>query len=76
MARELGMNPNKFGELDNADQESWKQPLPAFIEHLYRKRFNKDRPGVVLSIEERARIEEQKKAAKREAKRQRRGGAT
>ena len=72
MARELGMNPNKFGKLDNADQEPWKLPLPAFIEHLYRKRFNKDRPDVVLSIEERARLEEQKKAAKREAKRQRR----
>ena len=76
MARELGMNPNKFGQLDNADQEPWKLPLPAFIEHLYRKRFNKDRPDVVLSIEERARLEEQKKAAKREAKRQRRDGVT
>ena len=71
MARELGMNPNKFGKLD-ADQEPWKQPLPAFIETLYRKRFNKDRPDVVLSIEERARLEEQKKTARREAKRQRR----
>ena len=72
MARELGMNPNKFGKLDNADQEPWKLPLPAFIENLYRKRFNKDRPDVVLSIEERARLEEQKKAARREAQRQRR----
>ena len=76
MARELGMNPTKFGKLDNADQEPWTQPLPAFIESLYRKRFNKDRPDVVLSIEERARLEEQKKAAKREAKRQRRDGVT
>ena len=76
MARELGLNPNKFGKLDNADQEPWKRPLPAFIEHLYGKRFNKDRPDVVLSIEERARLEEQKKAAKREAKRQRRDGVT
>ena len=49
-----------------------KQPLPAFIETLYRKRFNKDRPDIVLSIEERARLEEQKKAGRREAKRQRR----
>ena len=72
MARELGMNPNKLGKLDNADQEPWKQPLPAFIENLYQKRFNKDRPDVVLSIEERARLEEQKKAARREAQRQRR----
>ena len=70
------MNPNKFGKLDNADQEPWKLPLPAFIEHLYRRRFNKDRPDIVLSVEERARLEEQKKAAKREAKRQRRDGVT
>ena len=76
MARELGMNPNKLGKLDNADQEPWKLPLPAFIEHLYQKRFSKDRPDVVLSIEERARLGEQKKAAKREAKRQRRDGVT
>ena len=50
--------------------------MPAFIERLYLRRFKKDRPDVVLSIEERARLEEQKKAAKREAKRQRRDGVT
>ena len=72
MARELGMNPKKLGKLDNADQEPWKLPLSAFIENLYRKRFKKDRPDVVLSIEERARLEEQKKEARRQAKRQRR----
>ena len=31
MARDLGMNPKKLGKLDNADQEPWKLPLPAFI---------------------------------------------
>jgi len=72
MARELGMNPRKLGKLDNADQEPWKLPLPAFIESLYRKRFGKDRPDVVHSIEERARHLEQKKAARREARRLRR----
>jgi hypothetical protein len=36
MARELGMNPKKLGKLDNADQEPWKLPLPAFIESLTR----------------------------------------
>jgi len=30
MARELGMNPKKFGGLANHDQESWKSPLPQF----------------------------------------------
>jgi hypothetical protein len=72
MARELGMNPKKLGKLDNADQEPWKLPLPAFIEDLYWRRFGKDRPDVVVSIEERVRLEQQKKAALREARRLRR----
>ncbi len=67
MAREIGLNPAKLEKIDNHDQEPWKLPLPLFIEHLYRKRFGKDRPDVVMSVEERVRIEE-KKAAKREAK--------
>jgi hypothetical protein len=33
-------------------------PLPAFIEQLYRKRFDKDRTDVVLSRRPRARKEE------------------
>ncbi len=69
MARELGMNPAKLGKLDNHDQEPWKLPLPQFIEHLYEKRFGKSRPDVVLSIEDRARWQEKKKGARREAKR-------
>src|ERR1700704_6292391 len=68
MARELGMNPKKLGKLDNHDQEPWKMPLPAFIESLYRKRFGKDRPDVVHSIEERTRLLEQKKAVRRETR--------
>ena len=71
MARELGMNPKKLGKLDNAEQEPWKLPLPTFIEHLYWKRFRRNRPDVVLSIKERARLDEQKKAARRQAKRKR-----
>jgi hypothetical protein len=54
MARELGLNPKKLGKIDNHRQEPWKMPLPAFIEHLYRKRFGKDRPGAVRPVEERA----------------------
>ena len=68
MARELGMNPAKLGKLDNHDQEPWKVPLPAFIEQLYEKRFGRARPEVVMSIEERSRVHDQKKAAKRAAK--------
>ena len=52
MARELGLNPKKFGKLANHKQEPWKMPLPQYIEHLYRKHFKKDRPENVISIEE------------------------
>jgi hypothetical protein len=72
MARELGMNPGKLGKIDNHDQEPWKMPLGEFIEHLYEERFGKERPDVVLTIEEVARREAEKKARKREAKLQRR----
>ena len=62
------MNPKRLGKIDNANQEPWKLPLPEFIQELYRKRFGKDRPDVVMTIEQRARADEQKKAARREAK--------
>lgn len=67
MARELGMNPRKLGKLDNRDQEPWKMPLGQYIEHLYFKRFGKERPDVVLSIEEKIRRDGEKKAPGREA---------
>ncbi len=50
MARELGMNPEKFGSLANHKQEPWKAPLPAFIEELYFKRFKKERPDVITKL--------------------------
>jgi hypothetical protein len=65
MARELGMNPRKLGSIDNHDQESWKAPLPVFIEELYLNRFGRERPAEVVSIEERARQIERKKAARK-----------
>ncbi len=52
MARELGMNPRKFGSLANTKQESWKLPLPDFIEELYFKHFKKNQPDNVRSIEQ------------------------
>jgi hypothetical protein len=70
MARELGMNPKKLGKLDNHDQEPWKAPLPQIIEHLYSKRFGRERPEMVTSIEERARAQNAKKAARKETRRQ------
>ena len=70
MARELGMNPKKFGRKDNQDQEPWKMRCGPYIEHLYSKRFGKERPDVVLSIEAKARRDEEKRARRCEAKRQ------
>ncbi len=68
MARELGMNPKKLGKLDNRDQEPWKLPLPQFIEHLYFKRFGRQRAEIVMSVEERARAQREKKDARKEAR--------
>ncbi len=50
MARELGMNPKKFGGLANHKQERWKAPLPCFIEDIYFKRFKRGKPKVVKSL--------------------------
>jgi len=50
MAHELGINPKKLGKPDNHNQEPWKVPLQQHIEHLYFKRFGKERPDVILSI--------------------------
>ena len=70
MARELGMNPMKLGKLDNHEQELWKMPLRAYIEHLYLKRFGKPSPDNTTSVEERLRLAQEKKEARRASKRQ------
>jgi len=51
MARELGLNPKKFGKLANHKQQPWKEPLPDYIETLYFKRFKRNKPEQVRSIE-------------------------
>jgi hypothetical protein len=73
MARELGMDPRKFGKLANDKQEPWKLPLPQYIEHLYFKHFRKERPDTVLSIEDKVRQMAARKAARRAARRERQG---
>lgn len=72
MARELGLNPKKFGKLANHKQEPWKMPLPQYIEYLYFKHCGRERPDIVVSIEERARQIAAKKAARKAAQRERR----
>ncbi len=70
MARELGLNPHKFGKLANEKQEPWKRPLPEFIEEIYFKRFHKHQPDSVLSIEEMVEKQREKKAERKERKEQ------
>jgi hypothetical protein len=68
MARELGMNPRKFGKLANYKQEPWKAPLPDFIESIYFKRFRKERPAQVKSIERIVKDRNRKKEEKKQRK--------
>jgi hypothetical protein len=64
MARELGLNPRKLSKLANHRQEPWKAPLPQFIEHLYMKRFGRERPQVVTPAENWARLAAARRAAR------------
>jgi hypothetical protein len=59
MARELGLNPKKFGGLANHWQEPWKFPLPEFIAECYCKRFYRERPAKVLPLAEDAKRRQQ-----------------
>lgn len=68
MARELGLNPRKFGKLANEKQEQWKKPLPEFIEEIYFKRFKKKQPDVIKSIEQMVQDQREKKAERKERK--------
>ena len=72
MARELGLNPKKFGKLANHRQETWKAPLSEFIEDVYFKRFKKEKPDTVKSVEQvvkdRNRKREERKRLKAELK--------
>ena len=70
MARELGMNPKRFDGKANHKQEPWKLPLPQFIEKLYFKRFKKDRPDNLRSIEQMVKDKKHKQVERKERKRQ------
>ena len=62
MARELGMNPKIFGSLANHKQETWKLPLPQYIENLYQKRFGKELPNDIRPLEVRDAEKRKRKA--------------
>ena len=72
MARELGMNPKKLGGKANHKQEPWRTPLPRYIEELYLRRFKKERPDNVRSIEQMVADKQRKQADRRERKRRHR----
>ncbi|MDM8559814.1 hypothetical protein [Candidatus Parabeggiatoa sp. HSG14] len=44
MAKELRMNPNRFGNSVNYKQEHWKTALSKLIENSHLKRFGKQEP--------------------------------
>ena len=69
MARELGLNPDKLGKIDNHRQESWKAPLPEFIEEIFYKRFKKERPDIVKPLKQI--LKEQDKEKKKEKEKRR-----
>ena len=72
MARELGLNPDKLGKIDNHRQESWKAPLPQFIESIYFKRFKREEPETVKPLKRIMAEMEAKKKLQKEKKEERR----
>ena len=72
MARELGLNPDKLGKIDNHRQESWKAPLPQFIESIYFKRFKREEPETVKPLKQIMAEMEAKKKLQTEKKEERR----
>ncbi|GHV61987.1 hypothetical protein FACS1894195_3340 [Bacteroidia bacterium] len=68
MARELGLNPDKLGKINNLKQETWKAPLPLYIEELYLKHFKKTTPAITTSIREQIADAKAKKERKKAAK--------
>ena len=68
MAREMGLNPKKFGSLANHKQEPWKLPLPEFIVQCYFKRFNRSEPMQVRSLEQMIEADETRRKLRKERK--------
>lgn len=71
MARELGLNPDKLGKIDNHRQEPWKAPLPQFIENIYFKRFKREEPETVKPLKQIMKEMEVKKKLQKEKKEER-----
>ncbi|MCF6318954.1 MAG: hypothetical protein L3J83_06710 [Proteobacteria bacterium] len=65
MARELGLNPRKFDNLQPTKQQTWKLSLSEFIEDIYFKHFKKSTPDNVKSIEQAIKDRAMKKSEKK-----------
>jgi len=68
MARELGLNPDKLGKIDNHKQETWKAPLNEFIEDIYLKQFKKSEPDNIRSLKQTQEDNKRKKDEKKKKK--------
>jgi hypothetical protein len=68
MARELGLNPDKLGKIDNHKQEPWKAPLKEFIEDIYFKQFKKSEPENIRSLKQILEDEKIKKLKRKQNK--------
>ena len=71
MARELGLNPKKFGSLADTKGSPWKAPLAEFIAECYYKAHKRRLPELVRSLEQLIKDHEDKKSQRRERKAQR-----
>ena len=68
MASELRLNPHKFGKVANEKQEPWKIPVRQFSESMCFKRFHKNQPDGVQSLEEIIRAQQERKAGEKARK--------
>ena len=75
MARELGFKPDSLRKIDNHKQKPWKTPLPQHIENLYEKRFKREKPEIVKSLEQQLQDDTAKREAKKKVKDARRKAA-
>lgn len=53
-----------------ARQEPWKLPLPLYLEELYLKRFKKERPDNVRSVEQMVKAKKRKQDERKQRRRQ------
>lgn len=68
MARELGMNPRKFGGMANPSDRPGYKPFPEFIASLYQERFDRPGPLEVKSIEQMAQEHMERREVRKAAK--------